>query len=107
MLIARALATQADLLVMDEPTAGIDAENLHRLVTLITGLHQQGVTILVVTHELTDIEHLVTRAVVLGAARTGMIVFDGPPPLPSRFADAIHHHDDTTGDASPTRPERR
>ena len=110
VLIARALATRADLLVMDEPTAGIDAENLERFVTLMAGLHEQGVTMLVVTHELTDIEHLVTRAVVLGGSRHGSVVFDGPPPLPRRFAIDIHHHHDEDPGASGPSPvglERR
>jgi zinc transport system ATP-binding protein len=100
VLIARALATSADLLVMDEPTAGIDAENLTHLVHLLGELHKQGVTVLVVTHELTDIEHLVTRAIVLGEDRTGTIRYDGPPPVPASFADAVHHHDDHPHDQS-------
>lgn len=100
VLIARALASGADLLVMDEPTAGLDAENVTRLTELLADLHAQGTTIIVVTHELTGIGHLITRALVLGPARhdsggrQGSVVFDGPPPVPGFLLhDHVHHHD--------------
>lgn len=86
VLIARALASGADLLVMDEPTAGVDAEHVARLTDLLTALHERGTTIIVVTHELTGIAHLVTRAVVLGADRRESVVFDGPLPSPGTTA---------------------
>jgi zinc transport system ATP-binding protein len=94
VLIARALASGADLLVMDEPTAGVDAANVAQLTELLARLHQQGTTVIVVTHELTDISHLITRAVVLGSADRGSVVFDGPPPVPGQLLhDHVHHHE--------------
>jgi len=101
VLIARALASGADLLVMDEPTAGIDAANLVQLTALLARLHEQGTTVIVVTHELTGISHLITRAVVLGPDRRESVVFDGPPPVPGQLLhDHVHHHDtDGDGDA--------
>jgi zinc transport system ATP-binding protein len=94
VLIARALASGADLLVMDEPTAGVDAANVAQLTALLARLHEQGTTVIVVTHELTDISHLITRAVVLGAAHRGSVVFDGPPPVPGQLLhDHVHHHE--------------
>lgn len=101
VLIARALATGADLLVMDEPTAGVDAEHVSRLTGLLTDLHVRGTTILVVTHELTGITHLVTRAVVLSAShgRRGSVEFDGPLPVPGQLLhDHVHHHHDAGPD---------
>ncbi len=99
-LIARALATGADLLVMDEPTAGVDARHVAALTLLLSDLHRRGTTIVVVTHELTGIAHLITRAVVLGAPRDEpSVVFDGPPPVPGWYLhDHVHHHD---GDEQP------
>jgi zinc transport system ATP-binding protein len=94
VLIARALASGADLLVMDEPTAGVDTANVAQLTDLLARLHEQGTTVIVVTHELTDISHLITRAVVLGAAHRGSVVFDGPPPVPGQLLhDHVHHHE--------------
>jgi zinc transport system ATP-binding protein len=94
VLIARALATGADLLVMDEPTAGVDAEHVGRLTELLAALHEEGRTILVVTHELTGIAQLITRAVVLGSDSRESVVFDGPPPVPGHHLhDHVHHHE--------------
>ncbi len=94
VLIARALATGADLLVMDEPTAGVDAEHVGRLTQLLAELHEEGRTILVVTHELTGIAQLITRAVVLGSDSRESVVFDGPPPVPGHHLhDHVHHHE--------------
>lgn len=92
-LIARALASGPDLLVMDEPTAGVDAEHVARLSSLLGTLQTAGVTSLVVTHELTGIADVVTRAVVLAPHRRGSIVFDGPPPIPDHLDDHVHHDD--------------
>jgi zinc transport system ATP-binding protein len=100
VLIARALASGADLLVMDEPTAGVDAEHVGRLTDLLDDLHGRGVTIIVVTHELTGITHLVTRAVVLGPSARRSVVYDGPPPIPGDLSDHVHHHD-SEHDTSP------
>lgn len=93
VLIARALAAGADLLVMDEPTAGVDAENVDRLTELLAELRGRRVTIVVVTHELTDLEGLVTRVVLLGNDERGSIAYDGPPPVPGDYVDHVHHHD--------------
>ena len=98
VLIARALASGADLLVMDEPTAGVDAQNLASLTALLAGLHEHGTTIIVVTHELTGIAHLITRAVVLDPHSRETIVFDGPPPVPGHHLhDHVHHHESELG----------
>jgi zinc transport system ATP-binding protein len=94
VLIARALATGADLLVLDEPTAGLDAQNLTRLADVLADLHRRGTTIIVVTHELTGIASLITRAIVLGASADGSVAFDGPPPVPGFYLhDHVHHHE--------------
>lgn len=94
VLIARALATGADLLVMDEPTAGVDAAHVASLTDLLEGLHRSGTTVIVVTHELTGISHLITRAIVLGTTERGSVVFDGPPPVPGFYLhDHVHHHE--------------
>lgn len=53
VLIARALATKPDILVLDEPTAGVDAAATHALLEFISQIHQERkLTILLVTHDL-------------------------------------------------------
>jgi len=53
VLIARALTTKPDVLVLDEPTAGVDAAATHALLEFISRIHEeQKLTILLVTHDL-------------------------------------------------------
>lgn len=95
VLIARALATGADLLVLDEPTAGVDARYVAELAQLFTRLHERGTTIVIITHELNGISHLITRAIVLSSDPVQSVAFDGPPPVPGYFLhDHVHHHDE-------------
>lgn len=75
-LIARALAGQPDVLVMDEPMAGVDAVNQRLLADSLTQLVDRGVTILVVAHELGPLAALITRVV---SVSEGRIVYDGAP----------------------------
>lgn len=75
VLIARALAAQSDLLVMDEPTAGVDQDNQESLAELLGGLVKAGASVLLVAHELGPLEPLIDRAVVL---RAGLVDYSGP-----------------------------
>jgi zinc transport system ATP-binding protein len=79
---------------MDEPTAGVDSESQQLLADTLSGLVDQGKTVLLVAHELGPLESLITRAVVL---RDGFVCHDGPPPravgthaLPGH--DHVHPH---------------
>jgi zinc transport system ATP-binding protein len=97
VLIARALAGDPDVLLMDEPTAGIDAVNQHVLADVLRRLVAEGLTIVVVTHELAAFEDLVTRVVVVD---NGHVTFDGDRESFERTGDSVlhdhnhHHHDD-------------
>lgn len=77
VLIARALAGQPDVFVMDEPTAGVDAASQQALADVLATLVAKGRTVVLVMHELGPLEPLISRAVVL---RDGVIVHDGKPP---------------------------
>jgi zinc transport system ATP-binding protein len=88
VLVARALAGDAELLILDEPTAGVDAENQHALADTMATLSAGGTTILLVAHELGPAAPIVTRAVVMGA---GKIRYDGPPQV-ADIHGLDHHH---------------
>src|SRR5690606_9353119 len=90
VLIARALVRRPDLLVLDEPLAGIDRDSQESLAATLTGLRERGTSVLVVLHELGSLAGLLERAVVL---RHGRVVHDGPPPpAAADHADPDHEH---------------
>jgi zinc transport system ATP-binding protein len=88
--IAKALAADPDLLVLDEPTTGVDVESQESLGALLERLHRElDVTILYVSHEFGAVERFVERLVLV----RGGIVFDGPPrELPDLWHDPSHAH---------------
>ena len=92
VLIARALAGQPDVLIMDEPTAGVDAASQHVLADVLERLVEREVTMLIVTHELGALERLLTRIVVVDG---GHIRFDGTPAAFVAQRDAVHHDHDS------------
>ena len=64
VLIARALAGKPDLLLLDEPTAGIDANASHAILEFLRRLNDaQGVTILLVTHDLAAVRDYVQEVI--------------------------------------------
>ncbi|MDQ7902975.1 metal ABC transporter ATP-binding protein [Phytohabitans sp. ZYX-F-186] len=94
-LIARALAGEPELLVLDEPTAGVDAASQEAFAEALRGFVAGGGTVLLVAHELGPLQPLVGRAVVV---HDGRIAHDGacPPPaghhaLPGH--DHVHPHE--------------
>jgi zinc transport system ATP-binding protein len=88
--VAKALAARPDLLVLDEPTAGVDVDAQESLARLLEDLHETlGVTILFVSHEFGAVERFVDRLVLV----RGTIVFDGDPhALPATWHDPSHAH---------------
>ncbi|MFG2952997.1 metal ABC transporter ATP-binding protein [Streptomyces sp. NPDC048291] len=98
VLIARALVAEPELLIMDEPMAGVDLASQEILARTLREQVAQGTTVLLVLHELGPLEPLIDRAVVL---RDGCVLHDGPPPralgqhaLPGH--DHVHPHDEHT-----------
>ena len=88
--IAKALAAGPRLLVLDEPTTGVDVESQEALAELLDRLHSDlGVTILYVSHEFGVVERFVKRLVLVRER----IVFDGDPSnLPGIWHDPSHVH---------------
>ena len=58
LMIARALVHEPRLLILDEPTAGVDIELRRSMWTFLTGLNEQGTTIILTTHYLEEAEQL-------------------------------------------------
>jgi zinc transport system ATP-binding protein len=88
--IAKALAAEPSMVVLDEPTAGVDVEAQEALAALLARLHGElATTILYVSHEFGAVEHHVQRLLLI----RGGIIFDGPPSeLPGAWHDPSHVH---------------
>ncbi len=67
LALASALLSSPEVLILDEPTAGMDASGRRELIRLITGL--KDVTIILVTHNLEDFLEIVDRCIILSEAR--------------------------------------
>lgn len=65
LMIARALMNEPKLLILDEPTAGVDIELRHTLWNFLIELNQQGTTIILTTHYLEEAEHLCKHVAII------------------------------------------
>ena len=74
--IAGILAMQPDILVLDEPTAGLDPQGRKELMSLFKELHLSGMTIVLVTHLMDDVADYATAVNVM---EKGQLVFSGAP----------------------------
>ena len=74
--IAGILAIDPDILVFDEPTAGFDPQSSKDLMNLITEFHNNGKTIIIITHDM-DLVNTYTKRVVM--LERGQVTFDGAP----------------------------
>jgi lipooligosaccharide transport system ATP-binding protein len=76
LTIARSLINEPDLLLLDEPTTGLDPQARHLLWDRLYRLKQQGKTLILTTHYMDEAEQLCDRLVVMDKAR---IVAEGSP----------------------------
>jgi lipooligosaccharide transport system ATP-binding protein len=76
LTIARSLINEPDLLLLDEPTTGLDPQARHVLWDRLYRLKQQGVTLIITTHYMDEAEQLCDRLVVMDQ---GAIVAEGSP----------------------------
>ncbi len=76
LIIARALINDPDLLILDEPTTGLDPQARHALWDRLYRLKQQGVTLIITTHYMDEAEQLCDRLVIMDKAK---IVAEGSP----------------------------
>jgi lipooligosaccharide transport system ATP-binding protein len=76
LTIARSLVNDPELMLLDEPTTGLDPQARHLLWNRLFRLKQQGVTLIITTHYMDEAEQLCDRLVVMDG---GLIVAEGSP----------------------------
>lgn len=76
LVIARALINQPDLLILDEPTTGLDPQSRHQVWEKLEMLKAQGMTILLTTHYMEEAAHLCDDLVIID---NGKILVQGAP----------------------------
>jgi lipooligosaccharide transport system ATP-binding protein len=76
LLIARALVNQPELVVLDEPTTGLDPQARIAVWRLLDRLRSEGVTLLITTHYMEEAERICDRIVIMDGGR---IVSEGTP----------------------------
>jgi zinc transport system ATP-binding protein len=90
VLLARALASRPDILVLDEPTTGFDAVARDEFVDLLVHLNQEhNITLLLVSHDSDILAHAADRLIVVDRK----IVHDGPIQPGTKLPDHLHVHD--------------
>jgi len=75
VLIAKSLASNSSLLVLDEPTTGIDEKSQNMFFNILKTLTKRGITVIIVSHDIGAILNLVTRVIHLNQK----ILYDGTP----------------------------
>ncbi|MBU6213968.1 MAG: ATP-binding cassette domain-containing protein [Actinomycetales bacterium] len=93
-LFARATVTGADVILMDEPLAGVDVEHQEHLVGILRTMLDAGATLVVVAHELDVLASIVDHVVVFGGVGQSSIVYQGgpSPQVLSRHLKHEPHH---------------
>jgi len=86
-MLARALITDPDLLILDEPTAGVDVQLRHELWETIVDLNRRGTTILLTTHYIEEAERLCDEVAILDAGR--VLDVASPEELMDRGTDDV------------------
>lgn len=92
--IARALAMQPDIMLFDEPTSALDPETIGEVLNVMKQLAEEGMTMVVVTHEMSFARRVANHVVVF---ERGTIIEQGPPvqifdaPLVERTRDFLSH----------------
>lgn len=75
VFVARALFHRPELLVLDEPTSGVDVRTRHEVLHLLADLHDEGVSIVLTTHDLNGLAAHLPRVACLNT----VLIADGPP----------------------------
>jgi lipooligosaccharide transport system ATP-binding protein len=76
LILARSLINRPDLLILDEPTTGLDPQSRHQVWEKLTALKETGLTVLLTTHYMEEAARLCDRLVIIDH---GTILVDGNP----------------------------
>ncbi len=76
LILARALINQPDLLILDEPTTGLDPQSKHQVWEKLETLKDQGLTVLITTHNMDEASRLCDRLIIIDH---GNILVEGSP----------------------------
>ena len=76
LVLARALINEPDLLILDEPTTGLDPQSRHQLWERLEGLRARGISILLTTHYMEEAARLCDRLIIMDHGR---ILVEGRP----------------------------
>jgi lipooligosaccharide transport system ATP-binding protein len=76
LILARALINQPDLLILDEPTTGLDPQSRHQVWEKLAALKEKGLTVLITTHYMEEAAQLCDRLVIVDH---GKILVNGAP----------------------------
>ena len=76
LVLARALINQPDLLILDEPTTGLDPQTRHQVWERLEALRAKGMTILLTTHYMEEASRLCDRLIIMDH---GLILIEGKP----------------------------
>ena len=74
--IAGVLAMKPEILILDEPTAGLDPRGRDEILDQIAKLHEEGLTVILVSHSMEDVAKYADRII---AMNSGKVAFDGTP----------------------------
>ena len=82
--IAGVLAMEPEVLILDEPTAGLDPAGRDEILDLVARMHRErGITVILVSHSMEDVAKYVDRIIVMNH---GQVAFDGAP------REVFHHY---------------
>jgi energy-coupling factor transporter ATP-binding protein EcfA2 len=73
--VASILATQPQVIILDEPTTGLDYRSQRSMMNMLTSLNRQGHTIIIITHSMWVASEYAERAIIL---KDGAVALDGP-----------------------------
>ena len=95
MELARALATEPDILLLDEPFSGLATQEIDPLMSVIQELNEGGLTIIIIEHKLRELMKLVERVITVNF---GELIADGTPEEIARNKDVIRAYLGGKGD---------
>jgi branched-chain amino acid transport system ATP-binding protein len=84
--VARALAVDPKVILLDEPLAGLNHTEAGKQVETISDVHKRGITVLLVEHNLEEVMRMCRRLIVLN---NGLVIGDGEPR--AVMADPVVH----------------